>query len=198
MKRILFCAMLIGLMTGCSVYHPLKDGEGYVEEPVGPNSFQVTFVGGSSLSATETREYCLTRAAELAVLHDDPYFRIVDEHLTISIGQTYYPGSYYPAYGYGYGGRRRGIYYREAYYDPGYLETYSIPEVTMRIAFEKQMGDNSIPAAFFIDRAVDQKLKLTDGVVDRAAGMPRAGGGIPPPPMPKTQPALQTPATHPG
>jgi len=182
-KRLTLLIPLL-LLTGCSVYHPLKDGVGFTDLPIGTNSFEVTYSGTDSMSAMEARQYCLFRAAELAVLHGAPYFQIIEEHIYLSYGSEYWSGGWAPAYA--RWGWRGGWGY---VYDPGYIQAYSIPEITMRIQLAMEPGPNTIPAAYLIQKALQMNVKLTPGVTERAAGMPSGPATIPPPPLPVPRPA---------
>jgi hypothetical protein len=184
MKRLFVLILWPLLLGACNAYHPLKGGIGYTEVPIGRGSFQVTFAGDSDMSVTETRQYCLTRAAELAVLSNAPYFEITNEHIYVSYGSEYVPGADYGYIGYGH---RRDYHYGYAY-DPGYTELYSVPEVMMQIALQQQLGKSSIPAAYLILQAVTAKVPLTPGVAERASQMPSGPASIPPPPPPTTRP----------
>jgi hypothetical protein len=187
--RLLCVLMLLPVVTACSAYHPLREGVGFTEIPLGQNAFQVTFTGESSMRVAEARQYCLTRAAELAVMRDMPFFQIMDERIFIGHGSSYMPPMYSPAYRgrgrYGYWGRGYG-----GFYEPGYVQTYTIPEVTMVIHLTTPDAPNAIPAAYLLRQAKERDVKLSPGVEERLAGLPLVTGEVrlPAAPEPATKP----------
>jgi hypothetical protein len=189
MYRFLLACLILPLLAACNPYHPLRGGIGFTEVPLGNETYQVTYVGNRSLA--ECRQYCLTRAAELAVLRGNPYFQILDERVYMSYGTAYYPG-----YGGGYyGGGRHGGYWVHSY-SPGYAEVYPLPEVTMQIRLCQPNEPNAIPAAYILREALARKVELSPEVAERVAALPPvpAPVAIPPAPPPATQPGYYPPA----
>ncbi|HUO07922.1 MAG TPA: hypothetical protein VM008_06460 [Phycisphaerae bacterium] len=176
-KRLLLLTSLI--LAGCNVYHPLTGGVGYTDVPIGPNSYEVTFTGDADMPVGEARWYCLVRSAELAVLRNDPYFEILDQQVYLDYGSYYYPGNY----GAVYYGRGRHAYWGYGY-DPGYVQPYALPEVTIRVGISREPGPETIPAGYLISEAAKRKVPLTPGVSERAATMPSQPVPLPPPPPP--------------
>jgi hypothetical protein len=186
LRRICFLLPFV-LLGGCSVYHPLRGGVGYTDLPIGPNTYEVTYSGTSDMPVGQARWFCLLRSSELSVLRNDPYFQILDEHVYLDYGSYYYPGQYDPYY-YGWGRHGHWGYVHE----PGYIQPYTLPEVTMKVELSPQPGPKTIPAAYLIRQAEARKIKLTPGVAERAAGMPSEPATIPPPPPPAPKPAPTT------
>lgn len=182
---------LLPLLAGCqNSYHPLKGGVGFMEVPVGSDGFRVSYIGDTDLSVTEARRFALLRAAELAVLRDDPYFQIVSEQIYVSAGTRYWPptDAPYVVSTRGRDGRTRA-YIRHTY-DPGYVESFAIPDVEMQVKLTRDGGAPSIPAAYLLRQAQADKIKLSPGVAERMAGLPNveAGVALPPEPQPTTKP----------
>ncbi|MGN6367090.1 MAG: CC0125/CC1285 family lipoprotein [Phycisphaerae bacterium] len=167
-------------LAGCNVYHPLRGGVGYSDLPVGPDKYEVTYLGTSDMPLGQARWYCLLRASELSVLRNDPYFQIIDERAYLNYGTYYFPGQYDPYY-YGWG---RWGHWGYAY-EPGYLQPYTVPEVTMRIQTKSTPGPKTIPAAYLIHEAEKRDIPLSPGVRENASGMP-------------AQPATSQPAPRPA
>lgn len=198
--RLLAFLLVLPLLAGCSVYHPLRGGVGFSEVPLGPDVLQVTYTGQGAMAVAEARQYALTRAAELAVLRDRPFFEILDERIVIGYGTSYTPPTYYPGYaGYRRGGRwgGRGYYggYYGGYYEPGYAQTYTIPEVTLQVRLASPDTPNVIPAAYILRQARKRNVDLSAGVEERLAALPPIAGNvtIPPAPQPTERPAPATP-----
>jgi hypothetical protein len=194
--RLLFVVLMLPLVTACSAYHPLSGGVGYSEVPLGADAFQVTFTGEGAMPVAEARQYALTRAAELTVLRNGAFFEILDERIFIGYGTSYTPATYYPAGG--WGGRRwggghwgRGYGYYGGYYDPGYVQTYMIPEVTMQVRVVPGGTANAIPAAYLLRQAEGRNMELNPAVRERLASLPAVAGEV-------TLPAAPQPVTRPG
>lgn len=82
-KATLFSSalMLGGCASGGLEYEPASyDGDsGYVESQISDNRYRVTFTGSSSASDDEVKDYALVRAAELTLLNDHDWFRVVSQ-----------------------------------------------------------------------------------------------------------------------
>ena len=185
MRRILFFIPLL-LLTGCSVYHPLRGGVGYSDIPVGLDGYEVTFVGTSDTTVGQARWYCQLRAAELSVLRNDPYFQVLNESVYLKHGTYYFPNAVGPN-NFGPG--------TQAYpgFEPGSVQPYVAPEVTMKVELSPVPGEKTIPAAYLIREAEHRKIELSPGVAERAAGMPvESVRTLPPPPSMKPAPIEQS------
>lgn len=183
--RLWLLFFFLPLLTACNVYHPLKGGIGYTELPVGSDGFQVTYSAPSDMSVAEARRFALIRCAELAALQDKPYFQIVNERVTIFNGLQYYPGmetavapEVVDRHGYVH------TAYINRFYEPGYYEPYTVPEVWMQIKLDAQPGEKTIPAAYLLRQALADKVKLSRGVAEKVPELPEVTGPvtIPPPP----------------
>jgi hypothetical protein len=189
-RKLAFFVLVLPFISACSTFHPLKDGVGFSEIPVGQDAYQVTFVGNSSMSVAETRQNCLLRASELAALRSVPYFQITSERVFLSYGSHDWPGTdtAYVETIPDRRGRTRAIIHRV--YSPDYTEVYMIPEVTMQIRITADAA-NAIPAAYLLRQAQQNKTKLSPGVAERIANLPVPDSPVelPPPPAPTTKPA---------
>ncbi|HVX84061.1 MAG TPA: hypothetical protein VH253_04525 [Phycisphaerae bacterium] len=172
----------LAALAGCSVYHPLRNGVGFTDTPVGPDSYQITYVGPEDMPIAESRDYALLRAAELAALRDDPYFQILNEQGYVSQGMQYWPGEDVTYFG-GFAGRwhRYPVVYHA--WAPGYFEPYTVPQYTLTVRVTPQPLANVVPANYLIQRAADEHIKLSPGVLEKSRGMPTA--------VPATMPATQ-------
>jgi len=190
LSRVLLLLVLLPMLASCNAYHPLSGGVGYSEIPFGQDSFQVTYTAEGATPIAEARQYCLTRAAELALLHDQAAFEILDEHIYVGYGTSYSPGTYYPTYAgrRGYAGRYYG---GGGVYSPGYVDTYTLPEVTMNIRFVPPTAATAIPVAYILRESQSRGTKLSEGVSERLASLAPVSGvpTLPPPPTPTTRPA---------
>jgi len=190
-RRIFFLLVFLPFLTACNTYHPLKGGVGFTEVPIGPDTFQITYAGAMDKSIAEARRYAYLRAAELAALRGEPYFQVLSEHVYVSWGYYYWPGASY-TFADGYGPRRGyGYGYPYRYYDPGYVEPYSLPEVVMQIQLFPNPGPSTIPAAYLLNQAIRDKVKLSPGVAEKLSTMPEVTTPVtlPPPPAATTKPA---------
>jgi hypothetical protein len=198
MRRLVVAFVFASILVagGCSVYHPLSGGVGYTETPVGPDALQVTYVGPADMPVAEARDYAMLRAAELAVLRNDPYFQILNEQGYVNHGLQYWPGEDYTYVGGSWGGRHRHpvIYHT---WTPGYWEPYTIPQYTLTVRPTTNPAANAVPANYLIQRALRAKIKLTPSVPERAAGMPLNVPANAPPPPPASLPPTTLPATQP-
>jgi hypothetical protein len=188
--RPLLLLMVLPFFAACSVYHPLKNGLGYIEMPVGPDAYQISFVGDLGMSATEARRFALLRAAELAALRDMPYFRITEEHIIVNYGSQYWPGTVTPiveTVPTRHGGT--GVWVAHVY-EPGYMEYYIVPEAEVQVQLTADPAAPSIPAAYLLQQAIADNIKLSPGVANHMAALPPVTGSvtIPPPPAPTTKP----------
>jgi len=188
--RALLLLILFPFLAACNPYHPLSNGVGFSEIPFGQETFQVTYTSEGATPIAEARQYCLTRAAELTVLHGQAAFEILDEHIYVGYGTSYSPATYYPTYAgrRGYGGRYYG---GGGVYSPGYVDSFTLPEVTMNVRFVPATVPSAIPAAYILREAESRGVKLSDGVPERLASLPpvSAPPTIPPAPTPTTKPA---------
>ncbi|HEY4329045.1 MAG TPA: hypothetical protein VGN88_04855 [Phycisphaerae bacterium] len=191
-RRFYVFLALVPLLAACSsVYHPLKDGVGFTDVPVGTDNFQITFAGDANMPVAEARRYALLRASELAALRSDPYFQIVDERILLSYGEQYYPGDntrFVETVNDRHGREHPFVTH---FYEPGYMEHYVIPEVTMQVHLQADAADNTIPASYLLNQAVAEKIKLSPGIEERLATLPGGDAAvtIPPAPAPTTKPA---------
>jgi len=192
--------MLLPMLAGCEMpYHPLKGGEGFTEVPVGPDSYQISFIGDADMSITEARRYALVRAAELAALHDRGYFQIQNERIYVSASSRYWPSSDTPYVEtrHGRDGREWAVIRHS--YEPGYVETYAIPDVEMQVQLTASAAAPSIPAGYLLRQAQADRIKLSPGVAERLAGLPSGAVALPPEPTPTTKPApVAQPSAPPG
>jgi hypothetical protein len=188
--RLLFLILLVPFFAACSVYHPLKNGLGYIETPVGPDGYQISFVGDTGMSATEARRFALLRASELAALRNMPFFRITEEHIIINYGTHYWPGTYTPITETVRTRHGETAVVVTHVYDPGYMEYYSVPEAEVQVQLTADLAAPSIPVAYLLQQALDDKIKLSPGVAEHMAALPPVTGSvtIPPPPTPTTKP----------
>ena len=187
--RWLLLVLLAPFLTACaSPYRPLHDGVGFTELPVGADTFQVCYSGNGDMSIAEARRYGYLRAAELAALRNQPYFQVLAEHLYVSWGLHYWPGTDY-SYVEGYG-PRRGVFVHH-YYEPGYVEPYSIPDVVLQIQLFSSPGPATIPASYLLRQALADQIKLSPGVAERVPALPQVTTPVtlPPAPAPTTRPA---------
>lgn len=81
------CYLLsVGLLlsaSGCaskSIYHPYRSGVGFAEKPANGGSILVSFQASEKRGREEIRDWCLLRAAELAVDRGKAYFEIDEEY----------------------------------------------------------------------------------------------------------------------
>ena len=190
LSRVLLLVVVLPLLAACNAYHPLSNGVGFTEIPFGQDSFQVTYTAEGATPIAEARQYCLTRAAELALLNNQTAFEILDEHIYIGYGTSYSPATYYPTYAgrRGYGGRYYG---GGGVYSPGYVDSFTLPEVTMQIRFVPPNQPSAIPAAYILREAQSRGTKLSEGIPERLATLPAVSAPptIPPAPTPTTKPA---------
>jgi hypothetical protein len=188
--RLFTLLLLLPFFAACSVYHPLKGGLGFIEMPVGPDGYQISYVGDTGMSATEARRFALLRAAELTALHNMPYFRITEEHIIVNYGTQYWPGTVTPiveTVPTRRGGERVWVSH---VYEPGYMEYYTVPEAEVRVQLTADPAAPSIPAAYLLQQAIAENIELSPGVAERMAALPPVTGAvtIPPPPTPTTKP----------
>ncbi|HVT79489.1 MAG TPA: hypothetical protein VHM90_02440 [Phycisphaerae bacterium] len=195
--------LLLPFLAACSAYHPLKQGVGYTDVPVGTDSVLVTFSGDSSMSVAETRKYALIRASELAALRGMPYFKITNEHVYITHSSTYWPPteSTYVTSVENRHGVNRPFIVRD--YDPGYTQFYTLTEDQLQVKLSPQGGEGAIPAAYLLRQARAENIKLAPGVEEKLASLPGSSGpaAIPPAPTPTTKPLIapaSKPATEPA
>lgn len=199
--RLLLCLLVLPFWAACSVYHPLQGGVGYIDIPVGPDGYQISYVGDTGMSATEARRFALLRAAELAALRNMPYFRITQEQILVNYGTQYWPGTYSPIVERVPDRHGGSDLWGSRVYEPGYMEYYTVPEAWMQVLLTTDPAAPSIPAAYLLQQALADKIKLSPGVADHMTALPPVTGAvtIPPPPTPTTKPGaldLQ-PATTP-
>jgi hypothetical protein len=191
--RWLLMMLVLPLLGACTnVYRPLQGGLGFMEVPVGPEGYQISYVGNSDMSATEARRYSLLRAAELAALRGEAYFRITEEHIYMTYGNRYWPGTdtrFVETFGDRYGRRRVVIHH---VYDPGYTELYMVPESEMQVQLTKDGAAPSIPALYVLQQAVADGIELSPGVAERMGGLPAVTGEVrvPAAPVPTTKPGI--------
>ena len=179
-------------MAACQdVYHPLKGGIGFLDLPTGPEAFQISYIGDSTMSVTEARRFALIRAAELATLQGKSYFQIQSENILLSTGTHVWPPSDVP-----YvetfrdrNGRTRAFIHHS--YDPGYVESFTIPDVEMQVRLTTDSAAPSISAAYLLRQAMADKIKLSPGVAGRLSSLP-------PPPETVTLPSEPAPVPKPG
>jgi hypothetical protein len=190
--RWLVMMLVLPLLGACgNVYHPLQGGLGFMEVPVGAEGYQISYVGDTNMSATEARRYALLRAAELATLRGEPCFRITEEHIYLSYGNRYWPGTdtrFVETFGDRRGRRRGGIHH---VYDPGYTESYMVPEAEMQGQVTKDNAGPSITALYVLQQAQADGITLSPGVPERMATLPAVTGAV-------TVPAAPAPTTKPG
>ena len=188
--RLIFAVLILPLLAACNnVYHPLKGGVGFLEVPTGADTFQISYIGDASVSVAEARRFALLRAAELAALRNTAYFQIVGEQIYVAYGSQYWPGTYTRFYG---GGRRGyGGGYVYGMYEPGYVETYTVPDVEMQVRLTNDGAAPSIPAGYLLWQAMGEKIELSPGVAERVGALPEGSGPVvlPAAPAPMTMPA---------
>jgi hypothetical protein len=190
--RLLGLILLLPFLAACSSYHPLKEGVGFTDVPVGPDSVLVTYSGDDTMSVGETRHNALIRAAELAAYRGTPYFEITHEHIYLTRAATYWPPTE-TTYVTGVENRRgevRPFIVRD--YDPGYTQDFTQTEEQLEVKFSAQPGPTTIPAAFLLHQALAQHVPLSPGVQERLASMPDVAGPIliPPAPLPTSRPIV--------
>jgi hypothetical protein len=191
--RWLVLVLLFPLLCACAhPYHTLSSGVGFSELPIGPDTFQISFAGDSATHIAEARRYAYLRAAELAALRNEPYFQVLSEQIYVTWGYQYWPGTNY-AYAGGYYGRHRPYVYQ--YYEPGYVEPYSLPDVILQVQLLASPGPATIPAAYLLRQAVADKIQLSPGVAERLPTLPEVTTPVtlPPQPPPTTKPAVAPP-----
>lgn len=98
---------LAGCASSLPPYRPYSDGAGYQERRIEENRYAVSFIGNSSMTAKETEDYLIYRAAELTRDAGYDYFILHDKHINQQSRYRYYPyfrGRYgfYNSWGYGY------------------------------------------------------------------------------------------------
>lgn len=185
--RVFLMVLVAGMMGACAgqPYHPLKDGVGFAELPVGTDQYQVTFVGTAGMAPSEARQYALTRASELTVLRGGEAFVITGERITMMVQSQYWPGSTgWDAYG--GGGRGRRTYYQPVY-EPGHTEVYTVPEAFVQFQLAEARAANAVPAGYLLRQAVEKKWPLSAGVVERIGQLPAGPVALPPAPAPTTK-----------
>lgn len=188
-----FFLLLLLSATGCSAYHPLKEGVGYTDVISGWDTVVVTYSGDSSMSVAETRKYALIRAAEIAALRDMPYFEIASEHVYLTRASNYFPPTHssYVTTVQNPRGQVRPFIVRD--YDPGYTQHFTLIEQNLQARMLALPGEKTIPAAYVLQQARAEKIKLSPGVEEKLAGMPGANGPahIPEAPDPTTKPIIE-------
>jgi hypothetical protein len=189
----LLMVLVVPLLGACgSVYRPLQGGVGFMEVPVGADGYQISYVGDTNMSATEARRYTLLRAAELATLRGEPYFRITEEHIYMTYGDRYWPGTdtrFVETFGDRRGRTRVVIHHM---YDPGYTEIYMVPESEMQVQLTKDGAAPAIPAVYVLQQALVDGITLSPGVEERMAALPAVTGTVmvPAAPVPTTKPGM--------
>src|SRR5690606_4826825 len=76
------CFLLL-LLAGCAghPYRPYNSGVGYAHTIIAPDTYQISFNGGSTIAPTTATHYATVRAAELALRVQKPYFALVDSEV---------------------------------------------------------------------------------------------------------------------
>jgi len=191
MRPQFLLVLLIPVLAACQgpAYHPLKNGVGFSEVPIGSDGFQISYTGDSNMSVTEARRMAMIRASELAVLQNKPYFQVQGEQIYVSAGTRYFPATDVP-YVQTFrdrAGRTRAYIYHS--YDPGYVEQYTVPDVEMQVRLTTESAAPSIPASYLLRQAEADKIPLSPGVPERLSGLPAVGDvTLPPEPAPATRP----------
>lgn len=143
----LFALILSGCASSLPPYRPYSDGAGYQERRIEKNRFAVSFIGNSSMTAEETENYLIYRAAELTIAASYDYFILHDKKTKQMNRYRYFPYSYggYGYYPYGYYNGWGSGYYPFGYYND-YCCPYSWYEVSAEVLMyegKKPEGDKN-------------------------------------------------------
>ncbi len=197
--RLLGLSLVLPFFAACSSYHPLKEGVGFTDVPVGPDSELITYSGASSMSVGETRHDALIRAAEMAALRGTPYFEITREHIYLTRAASPLPPieTANVTGAEDHQGEAQPFIVRD--YDPGYTQNFTLIEEQLEVKFAAQPGANTIPAGYLLRQALAEHKTLSPGVEERVASLPDAAGpvAIPAGPSPTTKPVV-APADQPA
>ena len=185
MKTVQTLLMLgwAAFLGACSAYHPLKGGIGYTELPVG-EGYEVTYVGTSDMGVARARQYALIRASELTALAGKSFFEIEGEKIYLMQGLEYVPGETrvraYPGWG------RRGRVVYLGTYEPGYVMSYTVPQVWMKVK-PVEGGEKAVPAGYILRDAVRDNVPLSPEVKDLVPTLPVGEGPVTVPAAPQTE-----------
>lgn len=164
MRILTFCALIVGLLSGCATtYQPTSVTGGYSETQLGENIFHVTFRGNGYTNEERAFDFSLLRSAEVAMEHGFRYFVIVDsgKDSTVSAftspSHSHTTGSVYGSGNYAYGRATTTTHGGQTYY-------ISKPSASNTILCfkEKPVINGMMFDAEFVAKSIKQKYGIMD------------------------------------
>jgi hypothetical protein len=164
---VFLLAPLAGCKTG-PLYRPYDGSVGYSETMLTPDTWEVSFNGGSHTAPSRATYLATVRAAELAAGNDKPHFRIENLNRHDLIRQRYDPGTH-DTY---YYTDSKGRVHSYTTYTPGSTITYTVPVSTLIVKLLQEPIEGSLETRVVLEDARGKGVIIGPGALDWLGRLP--------------------------
>ena len=164
---IVLLVALVGCRSG-PLYRPYDGDIGYSQTQLTPDTWEISFNGGSRTAPSHATYLATVRAAEVAAEHDRPHFRIENVNRHDLIRQRYDPGTHDTYYYTDSKGRVQTY----TTYTPGSTLTYTVPVSTLIVKLLDEPIEGSLETRALLEEARQKGIVLSGPAIQWLENQP--------------------------